>query len=99
MNFPTRPELWEPARVTEGPSMRELGERARAASRQIAVASTAQKNEALLAAADRLLVHGDDVVAANAEDVARGLELGADAYLTKQTFDQRRLLETIGQLL
>jgi two-component system chemotaxis sensor kinase CheA len=35
----------------------------------------------------------------DAEDVARGLELGADAYLTKQTFDQRRLLDTIGQLL
>ncbi len=33
------------------------------------------------------------------EDVARGLDLGADAYLTKQTFDQRKLLETIGQLL
>jgi len=31
--------------------------------------------------------------------VARGLDLGADAYLTKQSFDQRRLLETIGQLL
>lgn len=33
------------------------------------------------------------------EDVARGLELGADAYLTKQKFDQRELLETVGQLL
>ena len=33
------------------------------------------------------------------EDVARGLDLGADAYLTKQTFDQRKLLDTIGQLL
>ncbi|KQO72090.1 response regulator receiver protein [Methylobacterium sp. Leaf87] len=33
------------------------------------------------------------------EHVARGLDLGADAYLTKQSFDQRRLLETIGQLL
>ena len=32
-------------------------------------------------------------------DVARGLDLGADAYLTKQTFDQRQLLDTIGQLL
>ncbi len=32
-------------------------------------------------------------------DVARGLELGADAYLTKQKFDQRALLDTIGQLL
>ncbi|MER2267637.1 hybrid sensor histidine kinase/response regulator [Methylobacterium oxalidis] len=34
-----------------------------------------------------------------AEDVNRGLELGADAYLTKQKFDQRQLLDTIGQLL
>lgn len=34
-----------------------------------------------------------------AEDVARGLELGADAYLTKQSFDQRALLDTIGRLL
>lgn len=33
------------------------------------------------------------------EDVARGLQLGADAYLTKQKFDQRELLDTIGQLL
>ncbi|SFK88717.1 hybrid sensor histidine kinase/response regulator [Methylorubrum salsuginis] len=32
-------------------------------------------------------------------DIARGLELGADAYLTKQKFDQRELLDTIGQLL
>jgi two-component system chemotaxis sensor kinase CheA len=35
----------------------------------------------------------------DAADVARGLDLGADAYLTKQTFDQRNLLDTIGQLL
>ena len=33
------------------------------------------------------------------EDVARGLELGADAYLTKQRFDQRELLDTVGQLV
>ncbi|MFD0938110.1 response regulator, partial [Methylobacterium trifolii] len=35
----------------------------------------------------------------DAQDVARGLDLGADAYLTKQKFDQRHLLDTIGQLL
>ncbi|MCJ2132930.1 response regulator [Methylobacterium sp. J-026] len=35
----------------------------------------------------------------DAADVARGLDLGADAYLTKQKFDQRQLLDTIGQLL
>lgn len=33
------------------------------------------------------------------QDRARGLELGADAYLLKTTFDQKLLLETIAQLL
>lgn len=36
---------------------------------------------------------------ASQDDVRRGMELGADAYLIKQTFDQRELLSTIGQLL
>ena len=36
---------------------------------------------------------------ASQEDIRRGLELGADAYLVKQTFDQRELLTTIGQLI
>ncbi|MFT4254427.1 MAG: response regulator, partial [Caulobacter sp.] len=36
---------------------------------------------------------------ADAADVRRGLDLGAEAYITKQKFDQRELLATIGQLL
>jgi two-component system, chemotaxis family, sensor kinase CheA len=36
---------------------------------------------------------------ADPEDVRRGLDLGAGAYITKQKFDQRELLATIGQLL
>lgn len=36
---------------------------------------------------------------ASPEDVQRGMELGANAYLVKQSFDQRELLETIGQLI
>jgi two-component system chemotaxis sensor kinase CheA len=32
-------------------------------------------------------------------DKARGVEVGADAYLVKSAFDQRHLLETISQLL
>jgi two-component system chemotaxis sensor kinase CheA len=36
---------------------------------------------------------------ASQDDVRRGMELGADAYLVKQTFDQRELLSVIGQLL
>ena len=33
------------------------------------------------------------------EEQRRGLELGADAYLLKQTFDHRRLMDTIQRLL
>jgi two-component system chemotaxis sensor kinase CheA len=33
------------------------------------------------------------------QDKARGIEVGADAYLLKSGFNQQRLLETIGQLL
>ncbi|PLR25588.1 hybrid sensor histidine kinase/response regulator [Caulobacter zeae] len=36
---------------------------------------------------------------ADAADVRRGLDLGAEAYITKQKFDQRELLAAIGQLL
>lgn len=36
---------------------------------------------------------------ADPEDIRRGLDLGADAYLVKQRFDQRELLTTVGQLL
>jgi two-component system chemotaxis sensor kinase CheA len=34
-----------------------------------------------------------------AEDKARGIEVGADAYITKSSFDQNNLLETIRQLI
>jgi len=33
------------------------------------------------------------------EDKARGIEVGADAYITKSSFDQNNLLETIEQLM
>lgn len=33
------------------------------------------------------------------EDIRRGMDLGADAYITKQKFDQRELLAAIGRLL
>lgn len=35
----------------------------------------------------------------NDADKARGIEVGADAYLVKSAFDQRNLLETIGQMI
>ena len=36
---------------------------------------------------------------AREEDERRGLEAGADAYLVKERFDQRVLLDTVGRLL
>ncbi len=35
----------------------------------------------------------------NPEDQARGLTLGADAYIVKRKFDQHELLEAIRQIL
>src|SRR5918995_3804670 len=57
----------------------ELGQRAKAASRTLATASTEVKDDALLAAADRLLARAEDILAANAEDVARGEAGGQSA--------------------
>ena len=36
---------------------------------------------------------------ATEEDKRRGMEVGANAYLTKPTFDQRVLLETLRRLV
>ncbi len=54
-----------------GPSLADLGRRAVAASRHLAGASTGAKDAALAAAADLIVRAGDDLMAANAEDVAR----------------------------
>ncbi|HTC81126.1 MAG TPA: gamma-glutamyl-phosphate reductase, partial [Acidimicrobiia bacterium] len=58
----------------------DLGRRAKAASRPLATASTAAKDEALRAAADLLEQRSGDVLAANAADVeaaaAGGMEAG-----------------------
>ncbi len=61
--------------------MQELGRAARAASRQVAAAPTAQRNAALLATCAALDESRAALVAANAEDLARGRERGLDAAL------------------
>ncbi|HEY6530969.1 MAG TPA: glutamate-5-semialdehyde dehydrogenase [Acidimicrobiales bacterium] len=55
----------------EGPSIAELGRRARAASRQLATASTAAKDDALRSAADLLVARSAELLEANRVDVAR----------------------------
>ena len=57
----------------------DLGRRARAAGRVLATASTEAKDAALLAGADLLVERTDDLLAANAEDVAREQAAGASA--------------------
>jgi glutamate-5-semialdehyde dehydrogenase len=61
------------------PTMQELGQRAKAASRVVGLASTAAKDDALRAAADLLVEKAPDIVAANRADVARAEEGGVSA--------------------
>ena len=59
--------------------MREIGERARAASRALARASTASKNAALEAMALAVARDETALLAANARDVAGARDAGNDA--------------------
>ena len=61
--------------------MLQLGAQARAASRAIAKASTAQKNQALLAIADAIQASHESLLAANRRDMEAGVEKGLDAAL------------------
>ena len=67
------------ADVTE--YMQAVGERARAASRLINRASTAQKNAALLAIADSLNIRRDQLLVANQKDLDAGRGKNLDAAL------------------
>ncbi len=61
--------------------MQNLGQAARAASRQMAKASTAAKNAALLAMAADIRARRDELLAANAEDVAEARANGLEAAM------------------
>jgi glutamate-5-semialdehyde dehydrogenase len=61
--------------------MNRLGQQARAASRQLAIASTASKNAALLAIAAQLQQSRQQLAEANQIDMANGRERGLDAAL------------------
>jgi glutamate-5-semialdehyde dehydrogenase len=57
----------------------ELGRRARVASRRLAAASTAEKDAALLTAADLLLERAPDILTANRADTDKAAAEGMDA--------------------
>jgi glutamate-5-semialdehyde dehydrogenase len=61
--------------------MQEVGVRARAASREIARATTAQKNAALTAIADAIVADREALLAANRLDMDAGRQRGLDAAL------------------
>lgn len=70
-------------------SIHEIGARARAASRELAKLSSAQKSAALHAMADELLAGTGDLLRANADDLARAEKSG----LTKAAIDRLRLTD------
>ena len=61
--------------------IRKLGEQARAAAHQLAVLTTAQKNECLHAMADGILKDADIIKEANAQDLGAGRAAGLSAAL------------------
>lgn len=75
--------------------MLEAGQKARAASRRMAAASTAEKNKALLCLADLLEAKGQEIFEANKQDLAKALENG----LKESFVDRLRVTENVLQLM
>ncbi|MFD1984185.1 glutamate-5-semialdehyde dehydrogenase [Mesorhizobium newzealandense] len=59
--------------------MADIGRRARAAARPLAIATTAAKNAALVAMAEAIVAREQDILDANAIDVSNGQESGLSA--------------------
>ena len=72
--------------------MLAMGERARAAARSLARATTAEKNRALVAAADALVARQKTVLAANAKDVKAARAEGRDdAFIDRLTLTAKAI--------
>ena len=73
-------------------TMREIGRRARQAARTLALAPSAAKDAALAAMAKMILARADDILAANAEDVADAEAQGATAaFVDRLALDRKRI--------
>jgi glutamate-5-semialdehyde dehydrogenase len=80
--------------TTVAESVRRQAERGKAASRQVALLGTAEKNLALGAMAAALRANVDAILAANAQDVRRAREAGTAAYvIDRLTLTPARLEE------
>jgi glutamate-5-semialdehyde dehydrogenase len=72
--------------------MREIGARAKAAARVLALAPAEQKDKALTAIAAAVRASRDDILKANAEDLAEAKASGATAaFLDRLALDQKRV--------
>jgi glutamate-5-semialdehyde dehydrogenase len=72
--------------------MADIGRRAKAAARPLAIASTDRKNAALNAMADTIFARSADILAANALDVEAALKSGmADSFVDRLTLDAARI--------
>ena len=72
--------------------MHEIGRRAKAAARVLALAPTAQKDEALAAMAAAIRARKADILAANAQDLAEAKASGATAaFLDRLALDDKRV--------
>jgi glutamate-5-semialdehyde dehydrogenase len=73
-------------------SLTEMGQRAKAAARQLARATTEQKNAALNALADQLLTHSTEVLSANAIDIEAAKANGlSEAMVDRLLLNEKRL--------
>lgn len=73
-------------------TLTEMGQRAKAAARQLARATTEQKNVALIVLADQLLAHSAEVLSANALDIEAAQANGlSDALIDRLLLNEKRL--------
>lgn len=70
----------------------KIGQRAQAAADQVALLSTATKNQALVAMADALEAHHQEVITANKEDLANAVDM-PKKFTDRLMVDQQRITD------
>ncbi len=88
-----------PSKPAEVNPLRDLGERAQAAGRALAVTPTSAKNAALEAAADLLVDGADEVLAANAADVEAATAAGQSTTVVDRLRLDRRRVDSMAAAL
>jgi glutamate-5-semialdehyde dehydrogenase len=85
--------------ISSNQMMVEIGQAARAAAAELAFASAERKHSALIGAAEAVWAARDEIVAANAKDVAFGMDKGlSDAMLDRLRLDEARIRAIVDAL-